>query len=720
MNRTYIIMAIVLSAATFSCSQQNSLKSTMSEKDYITHLHTVSGSGLEKQLKDDGAYLNGVLDSIAGFELYYSFGLSVGDGSVSSTMDSLSEFVLPSKEVIAADLNHPGRKLYVEQKLALPESDFEFSAGYQQEGFQHIKAEDLKIDLQMMFAGGKAIKADDLPLTWVDSIQVRATYQFPVQYDTLVLDLQREKEIRYGNYTIKIDRSEGQEVSFSVPLDLSKKIIEYRGITSGGVPIAANSFSKFPVTGIDAGITKELQSLNKAFADNNKDAVVLQLEKDPKDLLSYIQQLDALYKEYTADENEKFEDDFEIVDYVKTMMQKYRDVLGVNGMQYEVKFPNEITQIYLYVAREYDNVNRDFTARNLLENSPDYSTYLDKETNQYGIVAANREIIIPASYDELNLRAGLFFTERKKAEFTSYRLNPDKRTMESLPKGLDFFNVLPDNDDFYLFQNEDRYVGVLDKDLKEIIPFRFEGAELCGDVFVMNATHRGRPYKVFYTRDGKGISIPGRIIAADCSGDFILLTTREGKSGILSNSGQLTVPLIYYIDAGYGILSDKLVAYQTKNKRNEKQGIINTLTGEIVVRAEDGFDWIGRFNEGLAVASFVQGYYDRITGYINEAGDIAIAPQFLAGTPFHNGMACVQDPDKKIHLINTRGQVVKTFPDVVPEGDSYYVSNYGRQKEHEDSVYYEINGRLYDEKGEPLPQDMVYKIKAMDNSSQKL
>src|SRR5690606_37057826 len=324
------------------------------------------------------------------------------------------------------------------------------------------------------------------------------------------------------------------------------------------------------------------------------------------------------------------------------------------------------------------------------------------------------EIVIPAAYDELNRRSDLFFTERDKATFTTYRLDHDKKTMTALPKGLDFFDLLPGSNHLYLFHNEDRYVGVLDQDLSEIIPFRFAGGEQCGNVLVMNASHRGRPYKAFFTLEGKEISIPEKVVQADCKGDFILLTTREKKTGVLNHQGELTVPFNYDIDRHYGSLSDKLVAYRI-SREDEKEGIINAQTGEIILPAEKGFHGIGRFYEGFATAGVISGY-DRFVGYIDEEGRVVIEPKFSAGTPFYRGMACVKDRDDKIHLINKQGQIVKTFPDVVSEGDSYYVSNYGRQIEFEGRIYYEINSRLYDEKGDLLPQAVVDKITEADKN----
>ncbi len=677
-----------------------------SKEDYSNHLKGLSGKQLEQQLTKDAASLNSVLDSLKGFQFYYMIGFGIGGGD-EGTFDagSAPAFVLPQKDSIEEDFNHLDRKLYFEQTIALPEPGFEFLPGYSQEAFRNIGVADLKIDVRKIYSKDQEVSSNDLKLARADSVQVQAVYRYPSQFDTLVIDFKEKKDVSYGFHTIELDRVGKRKISFSVPLQLSAKVLDYRGVTPDGVMIASNAFSKFPITAIDAGIEENLRSLSKAFTSKDKEKAIQQLEESPEQVLRYVQQLAALQKDFSTYEKTEFEDDFEELDVMKTWVEKYQDVLNVNTMQYEISFPNEVTQIHLYIATAYDSISRDFVAVNTSSEPLEYDVYLDKSSNKYGIVH-NGQIIIPAAYENLKTQNGTFFTERIKGDFFTYQLDVENKKLNKIPGNVTFYVTL--DDDFYVFHNEDRYVGILDKNLKEVLPFRFDEAMLCGDLFVMTVSHRGRQYKEFYTKAGKQITIPEKITSADCGEGYVVLTTRDGISGAINKEGKLTVPLEYYIDAHYDRLSDKLVAYQTVVGTDATVGIINVESGEIIVPAENGFDIIGSFYEGLAPVDFMPGY-QRQMGYINEKGETVIPAQFSGATPFYNGLACVTTADDKIHLINRKVQIIKTFPDREAK-DGYSLENYGVQRMWKELVYYNINDKYYDHQGNPLAQEIIDQI----------
>ena len=52
-------------------------------------------------------------------------------------------------------------------------------------------------------------------------------------------------------------------------------------------------------------------------------------------------------------------------------------------------------------------------------------------------------------------------------------------------------------------------------------------------------------------------------------------------------------------------------------------------------------------------------FYSSLTGYVNRFGEEVIPCQYIEGTNFHDNLAIVQDREKKYHLINTYGDVLK-------------------------------------------------------------
>lgn len=715
-HRIYLLSLLVTGLCIQSCSQKNSFTYMESKEGYTSHLQSLSDTRFKKQVQEDAELLSAVIDSISGFSFYYAIGFGFGDGSNSSQVDTAQTFSLPSKDSIVRDFNDRRRQLYFEQTIALPSSIYGISAGYKAEAFDYIAADDLKYDIQKVFVKGKEIIPNQLKLRQADSLLVKATYKYPLHFDSLTIPA-NENEITYGNYTLNINESQDNRMVFTVPLQLSNRVLDYRGVTADGTLIKSNSFSKFPITEIDAELLNILKNLRKSLASGDKSNIMKTLEDLPDGTMQHLRQLESLHQDYLEYEQMTFEDDFEEIAHMRNLAEKYAPVLGVNDMQYEISFPNTIKDIQLYVAQEYDSISRNFTVRNLLTDRPKYNVFLDKDKNKYGIVDDQQNIIIPATYNKLLHRSNLFFMERKESEFYTYLLDPKKKEFQALPKGLVFNSELKANDaTYYLFADSNRNMGVFNKNLEEVLPFEFDNGLLCGNIFVMDRNHRGRIYKEFYTKEGKRIELPEKVRSVSCNEGAIIIINRLGRSGALNKEGEMTIPMKYQTPYNPWA-SDRLMKYQEKiddkqsyfSGESLKIGLIDVQTGKVIVPAQQGFREIGYFNDGLAAAS-VRNNYETRMGYINEQGGFVISPKFDYGTDFHNGKACVRTQDNKIHFINTKGQIIKTFPDRPLEEGYTEPRNYGSQSVYDDKIYYEINTRYYGENGELLSPSMIEKI----------
>ena len=713
-HRIYLLSLLIVGISMQSCSQKKYLNYMDSKKEYISHLQSLSDTEFKKQAQADAQFLSTVIDSMSGFSFYYAIGFGFGNENNSDQVDAAQAFFLPSKDNITKDFNNPNRQLYFEQTFALPSSIYGISAGYKTEGFHLITADELKYDIQKVFVNEQEIAPNQLKLRQADSLLVKATYKYPLRFDSLAIPA-NENEITYGNYTLNIKESQNNRMVFTVPLELSNRVLDYKGVTANGTLIKSNSFSKFPITEIDAELLNTLKNLRQSLASGDKSNILNTLKDLPDETIQHIHQLESLYQEYLEHEQMSFEDDFEEIERIRNLAEKYVAVLGVNDMQYEISFPNTIKHIQFYVAQDYDSISRNFTVRNLLTDRPKYNVFLDKK--KYGIVDDKQNIIIPATYNQLRHRSDLFFMERKKSEFYTYLLDPKKKEFQALPKGMVFNSELKENDTtYYLFVDSNRNMGVLDKNMDEVLPFEFDDGMLCGNTFVMSRNYRGRQYKEFYTMEGKQIELPEKVKSVACNKGAIIITNRLGSFGALNKEGKLTIPMKYQTPYNPWA-SDRLMKYQEKIDEEQshfsgetmKTGLIDVQTGKTIVPAQQGFIEIGYFNDGLAAAAIRDNDVTRM-GYIDKQGGFVISPNFDYGTDFHNGKACVRTEDNKIYLINTKGQIIKTFPDRTLEEGYTEPRNYGSQRVYDDKIYYEINAQYYDEDGEPLSQSLIEKI----------
>ena len=97
---------------------------------------------------------------------------------------------------------------------------------------------------------------------------------------------------------------------------------------------------------------------------------------------------------------------------------------------------------------------------------------LMKKSDRYGIIEQNSNIIIPATYEQLERKDNLYFTNRIDTIETSYFLDLKNKKLEKLPDNMSYKRTL--NNDFSLFNNKEDYTGVLKNNKDEIIPFKYD------------------------------------------------------------------------------------------------------------------------------------------------------------------------------------------------------------------------------------------------------
>lgn len=510
----------------------------LTKAQYLTRLEEFPESERPAKLRADARHLGQLADSLKDMTYYFGFslGLSTGGGAAQE-VDAEEGFSLVHGDTLQADFLHPERKLFLVQQYALPESGYAFSSGTGQRGFQHIAADDIGYRIRRIMHRGREVAPEALALRRADSVEVEATYRFPVAFDTLAIPLNGEVPIVYRGDTVEVVKREAQEVEFLLPPALARKVLGYQGVLADGRFISTNSHSAFPVIGIHPDRLEELRALQAKLAAAVDDPEAV-LENVPDGSFALIARLEAFKQAYLDLEDETLEDMDSQVELLEGWTETFADVLGEVEKQYTLAFPQPVEQVYLYISTGRDSVSRKFMALNNQPMLP-YVVFRDDSTRRFGIVDSVGEVVIAATYPSLRELGGGFFASRGDDDVvTTYSLNADARKLEAFPEGLYYWIAL--SPELVVLKNDEGYAGLMDAAKQEVIPFDYDGFTLEDDIIIAEASLRGRPYYHFYFTDGKRIAVPEKITEVRGRDGGVFIATRAGCEGRIDKQGKVT------------------------------------------------------------------------------------------------------------------------------------------------------------------------------------
>lgn len=493
----FLIISIILG----SCSNKG-IEDIEIKADYIQSRSGMSQSQLKEQLDKDAKFIKSVIDTASSVEFSGSFSMSAKGSGSGTVRDTAKAFSLGSSDSIRKDFNDI-TELNAVQSFRLPVSGFSFNPS---KAMQKIDAYDIKYKVNKIFEGNKEITPESLKLKQPDSIAVTASYSFPIAYDTLVISKSNLKEVAYKGTKIEIDKFDGKSAEISIPIEIGAKIIGQQGLTSDGVLVATSNYSSFPSTGISNQVLGEMQKmldiLKKAGGEASKEVMVKDLQELSEKAFTYKNKLQQLTKD--IDEFAKADDKKlsfgKIMRIIEEFTNKYKDLIAPKTSKIELGFPAEVDKIYFYVTTKEEVLSKDLMASALIKPEGN-EVFFDEKSDRYGIIDKNSNIIIPATYEQLERKDNLYFTNRIDTIETSYFLNLKNKKLEKLPDNMSYKRTL--NNDFSLFTNKEDYTGVLKNNENEIVPFKYDDITMAGNVFIAKATKRGRPYYDFYSIKGK-------------------------------------------------------------------------------------------------------------------------------------------------------------------------------------------------------------------------
>ncbi|MHC6198661.1 WG repeat-containing protein [Elizabethkingia miricola] len=684
----FLIISIILG----SCSSKG-IEDIETKADYIQSRSGMSQSQLKEQLDKDAKFIKSVIDTANSVEFSGSFSMSakVSGSGTGTVRDTAKAFGLGSPDSIRKDFNDI-KEVNAIQSFRLPTSGFSFNP---LKAMQKIDAYDIKYKINKIFEGNKEVTPESLKLKQPDSIAVTASYSFPVAYDTLVISKSNLKEATYKGTKIEIDKFDGQSAEISIPIEIGSKIIGQQGVTSDGVLVATSNYSSFPSTGISSQVLGEMQkmlnTLKKAGGEAGKEAMVKDLQELSEKAFTYKNKLQQLTKD--IDEFAKADDKKlsfgKIMRIIEEFTKKYKDLIAPKISKIELGFPAEVDKIYFYVATKEEILSKDLMASALIKPEGN-EVFFDEKSDRYGIIDKNSNIIIPATYEQLERKDNLYFTNRVDTIETSYFLDLKNKKLEKLPDNMSYKRTL--NNDFSLFNNKEDYTGVLKNNKDEIIPFKYDDITMAGNVFIAKATKRGRPYYDFYSIKGKKLETPFTKEVSTTEGSpNIVIKGKDNKYGVIDENGKLTVEMKPNELRSIG---QNMIAYRelpTKEMEYidlEKLGI---MTGDGKIISQPQYSYVGNFSSGLApVAIYDSGNSPYF--YINTKGQPVFNYKFDEAYPFYKGYALILSSGE-YYLIDTKGNKVLTFPG----GADYKADIISHPTAH-----YNINGQYYDYKGNPV------------------
>ncbi len=278
-----LIPLLLLPLCMGACSGKNT--QVAGKADYIASLNKLSHAELQQKLKGDIAFIDRLMDSAKGISLYLNFSISGGSsgGGDAKAVDTAAAFRLPLAAAIRKEFATLKNGVLAGQKYMLPQSGFEFSPNRRLEA---IESDDVHYTIAKVFTAGRELPLTQLKLQRVDSLQLRAAYQYPTSFDTLIITKSDKDSVPYGTFSIHMDEWKGAEATFSLPMALSNKIIGYQAINNEGVLMNTTGYSSMPVTGISAEVLNEMQTfrsqLAKAMAAGSKEAALAEVQKIPE------------------------------------------------------------------------------------------------------------------------------------------------------------------------------------------------------------------------------------------------------------------------------------------------------------------------------------------------------------------------------------------------------------------------------------------------------
>ena len=272
--------------------------------------------------------------------------------------------------------------------------------------------------------------------------------------------------------------------------------------------------------------------------------------------------------------------------------------------------------------------------------------------NKRGLLDKSGKLIIPVKYDFISTDSfGKYVIVSNSGEWKG--INEFDGSIQYIPNYLELIDVESKNvvlqiKDFevallsritatgenksnsYLFANKNGNWGVLDQNLKEVLPFEFSSLQLNNNLIIATkgAKVNGTKYDFFYTLEGGEwgafnskfeniIPFEYEKIEIDEFNNFSYKVSKSGLIGYLNDKGKSVVPP-QFVSVGRCSSSSCIISNIDSNTSEVKYGIIDSKSGKVLQPATyNELNRISRLNLFIAKK-------EELFGVINEYGKIIL------------------------------------------------------------------------------------------------
>lgn len=685
----FILIALILSP----CTKANLIRNNQYKEIYIKQLSELSEKEIDQELRNEIKDLQEILNQCDNLEIYRGISFNMNSDFNQEITESVEPFSILDKES-ATKYIEDNKTLHANQLFEFPNSEIKVK-------LRSIKDNTIKdltdnYTIKRYFYNNQVLDKNDVGLKSIDSVLIESQFSFPTSFETLVLNYATADSILYKDQMIYyFEGVDKKSLQIDYPLEL--KLIGYQAITPNGYLMNSNSSSTFPIIGLNPiaknDILLAIRIMEETLTLNNKDLKISKLNEIQEQTYRYIYTITNLsyeLKTKNIDNIEKLSSEFKIL---SSFLDKYNIIFAARKQRLNLSFPSQVQEVHLYIANEYSST----TAEDIvtIDQSSIYKIFKDKNTQKYGIVDNKGNIIVHANYNKLHkgyTDSLYYYTINESKIDTQYILNVAEARLDPFPKGYIFQELLEDK--YFVVTKPENPLGVkglLDKDLKEVIPFKYNKFEIIDNkLIIAQKSIRGRHYYDFYTIDGKLLDIPTiKSYSYKKSSNAIIIKNKKRNYGLMSIDGKVIVPPNLYI---IEYITPHLFKFVTNLKTDNNHFSSTRIpSGIIDDKGERLIDEKLYFISLVSPTRIAASIDNILAGCFDLDGNVVIPFEFLDIGYFIKGYTLVRHKNENYYILDEMGNTVKDFKS--KNVKRYYI-------EEKDTYYYKSDNKIYNYKGE--------------------
>ncbi|TDG35603.1 WG repeat-containing protein [Pedobacter changchengzhani] len=693
--KLFILILLLFTVTLTSCAQK-SISDFKDKNAYIDYLKGKSLGDLKTALTKDTLYLQTRIDSVKDIVFYEDFSLSPTDNDETNNhkLEQAKKFTLTNVDSIKQSFLRYNETLLYTQKYALPNSEFRFSTA---EDSDFLLDRNLSQTITNAYLGRDKLIANAIKLSTPDSIAVQTSYHYPTKFETLTIN-RNIKKTNYKDFEIEVDTIYKSVVHLSLPGALAPKILGCQAVNKEGILMDSHGYYSYPNRGLSNETLFDLNLLKSTLSDAikapDKEKALTALDKIPENVFELL----ATVNDFNADimKVDENAEDSEVMGKMDSINEKYVGILGVKKQQIKMYFDDDVEKLYVFIATKIDTLNASVITKAKDDSDSKYRVFHQEDIGKYGIVDKKGNIVINAEYNKLVDQGNSYFEEEidpNSRKRQTYYLDVAAKKLIKIPEGLSFRHKY--TEEYSVFENENRQVGLLKNNSKTIVPFKYLNLAKKDNVFMAYDMKDNARIVDLYNIEGDKIQLTD-LMDVDFYDDLpgILVVGKNGLKGLVDKDGKTVLPVkyngLYYLPG-----STPMIVYYEKKAKESVGQLRGLMTSEGKILTPAFYRQIHSFTEDLSLFNLLRNEHDVGNyGFVDTSGKVALPAIYQHATSFNEGFSFVQK-DEMFFLINKQGKYVVTFP----QKNVKFFDDKGDGKDRR----YILDEKTYNYKGDLIP-----------------